>query len=118
MATYTSSGSVKVGGCALASYGINRYFAHPIGSTRYVKPKALKGVLEKIVVKAVRMPKAFDPTRTRMGHFGDLSPLYVDTFNALFVEEELISKTDALVYIEQFELRVRAEKERLAMNCR
>jgi hypothetical protein len=117
MAIYTGSGSAKVGGCALYSYGIKYYFAHPIGSARYVKPKALKGVLEKVVVKAIRLPKAFDPTRTRMAKYGDLSPLYVDTLNALFVEEELISREDALAYIEQYELRVRAEAERLALKC-
>lgn len=114
---FTASGSVRVGGCAGYAEAHYYRYAYAVGSIVYFRQKAAKGVFERVVVKEVRFPKNYDPTRTRLGRHGNLSPLYVDTFNGLFNEEDLISYDDAAELVAAYNARVREEAENNALNC-
>jgi hypothetical protein len=115
--TYSASGSVLTGDCSKYDY----QYAHPhlfyIGDTVYVKPKALKGVLEKISIKEVRFPGSYDPTRGRMVRYDINIPLYVDTLNALFNEKELVTYVDALALIQDYRNRQDAWRVQNALKC-
>lgn len=116
--TYTATGSIRVGGCSSYKWSYNYRYAFAIGSILYLKPKALKGVLEKVVVKDVRFPRKSDPTRRLLCRFCDLYPLYVDTLNALFNEEELITREEAVELIRDYQEKLRNDQEQLALNCK
>jgi hypothetical protein len=115
--SYTASGKVNVGGCAPYELDVYIYYRFAIGSVVYSKPKARKGVFEKVVIKNVRFPRRFDPTRTRMGYRSDLSPLYIDTLNGLFNEWDLVSYSDAVSIVAAYEEAKESQLQKLALDC-
>lgn len=115
--TYSASGSILTGGCSKYYFQLTLAHEFSIGDILYVKPKALKGVLEKVAIKDIRFPGSYDPTRGRMVIFDIDIPLYVDTFNALYNEEELVSYVDAIALIQEYNIRQHNLREQAALNC-
>jgi hypothetical protein len=82
------SGGVSVGGCAPTEKFIFLYFKYGEGSIVFNAAKAAKGVLEAIAIKHVRL---VNNKRT----YGKTLPLYQDTLNGLWNENELIPEDEA-----------------------
>lgn len=116
--TYTATGSIRLGGCSGYRWVKHYRFAFDIGSTVFLKPKAMKGVFEKVVIKDVRFPRKTDPTRRLLCRFCELYPIYVDTLNALFNEEELVTWEEAVELVTAYEEKLRNDLEQLALNCK
>lgn len=92
----TSSGGSRVAGCAtvMKTRQIPTYAgAFVPGDKPYVAAKARRGVLEKVVIKEVR---AVQSRRT----LGVNRVLYVDTFNGLWNEYDVVHHEEALSMVE------------------
>lgn len=92
---YDGSGTLYVGGCVVLEV-IKQYAVEfPVGSKVYRKDKAKKGILEAIVIKKINRVIVH-------GYFYVIN--YVDTFNGVWIEGELVSheeaKTLAIAYWE------------------
>lgn len=89
MAVYIGTGGIRAAGCANARRRIKYILKFAEGSTAYLCYKAKKGVLESVVIKRVRL---VSNSRT----FNKVVPIYTDTLNAIFNEEELCTGDEAL----------------------
>ena len=102
--TYVASGGVQIFGCAdySESYAWNYEFA--VGSIVFSKPKALKGVYEKIAIKKVKW-------------IDDYTAFYTDTFNAHWNQDELVSYDTAKALVKHYIDVRNAALENLVRNC-
>ena len=104
---YVASGSLNLGKCG--DYVLNvvylRSIAFSIGDTAWLKYKAEKGILESIVIKKIRL---VDFTYKGLGL---AYILYVDTFNALYNDYDLIYYADAVAIAQDFLNRRRTIEE-------
>lgn len=103
--TYEASGGIRIFGCSFYNFEKTKIYLFTIGSILYSKPKAMIGVYEKVAVKDVRFPK-------------DFVNLYVDTFNALWNEDELVSYQTATNLIAQYIERRNALAEENVSLCK
>lgn len=85
MYSYLSSGSINVFGCSRIEKDIFVLYKWGERSVVYFKPKAVKGIIEKIAVKRVVLNYIK----------GQFRPIYIDTLNSLYNEEELVSEYEA-----------------------
>jgi hypothetical protein len=96
-----SQGSIRVVGCAGVSVQQKLIVRFLVGERVYVRRKALQGKIESIVVKRLNgvFPKyeGFNPAIQP-----DVN--YVDTFNRVWLEDELVSQEKAIdlarIYLE------------------
>jgi len=79
--TYAGSGTIRTRGCTKFAVTVCFYYKFAEGSLLYLCEKANKGILEKIVIKKVKL--------------SGISTLYIDTFNALYNENELCTPGEA-----------------------
>lgn len=101
--TYVGSGTIRVSGCS--SYGMDYflYYAFAVGSFVYSRKKAAtRGVYERICIKDVIYPAKMLEGMRRTLKFQWVSPLYLDTLNGLWNENELVSYADATTLIQQY----------------
>lgn len=117
--TYMASGSLTLGGCSEFRATRTLYYAFAIGSFVYNKDKAMKGIYEKVVIKKIHFVGTYvDPLKSWLVCLNcNLTPIYTDTFNAVWDEDDLVSYSDATVLInEYFELQDILAKE-AALKC-
>ncbi len=76
--------------CGISSTKILVTYRYAEGSILYDCHKARKGVLYVVVIKSVKLI-------TNNKTFGKTIPLYTDTFNALWNENELCTEGDAKI---------------------
>lgn len=82
--TYTPSGGAILGYCSVPTTYYKYYeILFDLGEALYVKEKALKGILERVVIKTYVLHQDDDGTVTLV--------TYKDTLNGLWFEDELIS---------------------------
>lgn len=108
---YTASGGINVFGCGRirqSNYYLYKYGENSIVFLRY---KAVRGNLEKIAIKKVIVKKESIKTS------GLIIPLYVDTLNAYYNEEELCSHKEAVDLAKIYYESVKAAALRIAINC-
>jgi len=103
--TYEASGGIKLFGCSDYCLIHLRYYKYAIGSILFSKRKAINGVYEKIAIKDVRFPNSY-------------VNLYVDTFNGLWNENELIPYLTAIELVEIYIDRRNAWAEEAVRICR
>lgn len=113
---YTGSGSVKVGGCPGYKWVAYYRYEFAKGSTLYFKPKAKRGIFEKIVIKDVRFPKRINPNNKFVCNSCKTYPLYVDTYNALFNSNELITYEEAVILVKNYQEEYRRQLENASIN--
>jgi hypothetical protein len=107
MFEYESNGIIKIRACALVKFKK----AYPIlfenNSKAFIKNKALRGILDFIVIKNSYLN--MDPSYTRSG----IQPVvvYIDTFNRVWLEEELLYQEEALDVSEIYWQRVNYEAD-------
>lgn len=104
---YTGNGNVNIGGCARVERRIYVFYKWGERSIVYVKPKAVKGILEKIAVKKVILNNIS----------GQYIPVYQDTLNSLYNEEELITEYEARVLVQEFIDRQKYLLAKAAREC-
>lgn len=102
---YFGSGSIETLGCAKVQKNIYVLYKWGERSVVYVKPKAVRGILEKIAVKKVFL-------NYKLGQY---TPIYQDTLNSLYNEEELISELEARTLAQDY---IDREQQRVAANIR
>lgn len=93
--SFTGSGTIEFNSCTKYRYLKAYPYKWLPGQIVYYKPKAQIGKLEKIVVKKVQV------VRTRSTD-GTVVFMYIDTFNSIYNEYDLISEIEALVLAKQY----------------
>jgi hypothetical protein len=89
---YQSTGGIAIGGSVEIEW-----FAWKLRQTIYRKDKAKKGILEKITIKRRHYNDGFWESNTRINHPGVAKiQAYVDTFNTVYLQDELVSYVDAV----------------------
>lgn len=115
---YAGTGTIKVGNCANYIFRKRFFVQFKVGSIAYSKPKALKGVLEKIVIKKIRLFPERESALQTSCHICTFPPMYIDTLNAYHNEEDLLGPEEAIALINNYNLVQRAKIEKNAMeNC-
>jgi len=102
---YEATGGIKLFGCSSYSLGILRYFKYRIGSILFSKQKAMRGIYEKIAIKKVLFPTEY-------------VNLYMDTFNGLWNEDEIVSYETAVSLVEHYVLIRNAQYEDAVRKCK
>lgn len=107
--TYEATGGLNTIGCADCVFEKYVYYAFGIGSIVFSKPKAIRGVYARVCIKNVLWPEDEPDYR--------FPPLYVDTFNACWNEEDLISYTDAVALVTAYNVALGLAHEDFIANC-
>jgi hypothetical protein len=105
---YQATGSIRITGCSLNKLQKNFLVYFSIGSRVYIKKKAKLGILEPVVLKKVY--------RTEQENFyNGIQPAitYVDTFNRVWMEDELTWEADAIDYAKIYWRRVEQDAQEL-----
>jgi hypothetical protein len=86
---YTATGGISFYGCARVK--LSAYYTYKFGenSIVFLRYKAVRGVLEKIAIKKVTLQSGY-----KTG--GLIVPLYQDTLNSYYNEEELCTHQEAV----------------------
>lgn len=115
--TYISNGGIgQVGGCSTYTLFRLYFVKYKVGSIVYSKPKALKGVIEKIVIKKIRLFPERENSLQSVCKICTFPPLYIDTLNAYHNEEDLVGPEDAVDLVDQYLARQRVLVEKAALN--
>jgi hypothetical protein len=92
MFNHEATGHIRIAGCAGLGLYKNYTVLFVVGSRVYVKRKARIGVMEPVVLKKINriMPKN--------SHYRGIQAEinYVDTFNRVWMEDELLSEENAV----------------------
>ena len=95
MFNYTSYGNININGCGAVSKSENFLSKYQSGDKVWLRYKAKKGILESVVIKELRiLGGAFS--------YNQVVSIYVDTYNSLYNEEELIPLNLALELKNQY----------------
>lgn len=96
--------TVFTGGCAI--YSSTRYYTSKfqINEIVWLKSKALKGKVEKIAIKSIKMPFPYNF-------------LYKDHLNSLYNEKDLLKENEAIDLIEQFVEKMNFLNRQNVKNC-
>ena len=117
MFTYVASGIIQVGGCSAYEERVNICYEYAIGSLVFEKIKAMKGIYERHCIKDVRFDMQQVKALKRVANYSAVKPLYIDTFNAYWNEDELVSYEDAKALVEAYIIQRNAELQQMALNC-
>lgn len=118
-------GEIKLGGCGLYTHYNLFYLKFKVGSIVYSRPKALKGIVEKIVIKKIRLfqQSLQKQIRNPAIEFSTIEdsfrypPLYIDTLNGYHNEEDLCSSEEVVQIIDNYLSRKKEILEGLNMQC-
>jgi hypothetical protein len=104
---YQATGSIRITGCSFNKIQKNFLVYFAVGSRVYIKKKAKLGILESVVLKKVY--------RTAPEKYQGVQPVisYVDTFNRVWIEDELTWEADAIDYAKVYWRRVEQDAQRL-----
>lgn len=86
---YTATGGISLFGCARVKYSAYYTYKYGENSIVFLRYKAVRGILEKIAIKKVILQSGY-----KTG--GHVVPLYQDTLNAYYNEEELCTHQEAV----------------------
>lgn len=109
---YTSTGQIRLAGYSLYTFYKLFYVKFKVGSIVYSRPKALRGIYEKIVIKKIRIFPEREYPLKKVCHLCNFPPMYIDTLNAYHNEEDLVGPDDVVSLIENFILQQREALER------
>lgn len=111
MYEYEASGYVIIRGCAKAAVKNTYNILFENGSKAFIKAKAFRGILEYIFIKNYIL-KQENSSRNGIQPF----VVYKDTFNRIWMEEELLFQDEALNYTEEYWRRISYEAEYIGNN--
>lgn len=92
MLSYTGSGTINLYGCGLYRKKINVFYKWAEGSILFSKEKAQKGRLEEVYIKTVLLNRSYN----------QIIPIYKDSYNSLWNEEDLVEEADAVILIQEY----------------
>jgi hypothetical protein len=107
---YIGTGGIGVGGCSDEKATMFKYFRWGPGMTLFICPKAAQGTLEKITIKRINLVQN---RRTYM----KIIPVYVDTYNCLYNENELCTESEAISAATAYYSQQLIEINRLISSC-
>lgn len=107
---YEGSGGISVGGCVRAVKRIFYIFKYAPGTTLYLCYKAKRGVLERITIKKINVI-----ANSKTGYIP--TPIYVDTYNALYNEWDLCTESNAVALATAFYEKQLALAQDLIRKC-
>jgi hypothetical protein len=116
--TYTATGTLHVGNCAICTLYHVFTYAYAVGSIVYSKGKAKKGVFEKIFIKKVRPVSKYVIFSKNHVPETRFKALYVDSLNGYWNEDELVSFEVASALVDDYYLRAAALAEQLVLSCK
>lgn len=88
--TETGSGTIVISSCTPISLYVNLTYKYKVGDACFLKFRAQKGKLEKIVIKEVKV--VANKYTSGMVNF-----MYIDTFNAIYAEQDLLTEKEAIL---------------------
>ena len=97
--------SIKIGGSAVCKLEITKYSKFNVRDIVYSKKYALNGGYEKICIKSLHYEE---------GQY--YSPLYKDTYNGYWNENELITHSEANDFVDAYNLAYREMIQDLALQ--
>jgi hypothetical protein len=106
---YQPDGSIRFCGFALVKVEKRYLVNFPEGARVYIKRKAKMGALESVVIK--RINRSVPQQYSYRGIDAVVS--YVDTFNRVWIEEELVSADEAIDYAKLHWRRAKQDAEAL-----
>ena len=92
MFTYAGSGTINLYGCGLYRKKINVYYKWAERSILFSKEKARKGRLEEVYIKTVLLNRSYN----------QITPIYKDSYNSLWNEEDLVDANEAILLIQEY----------------
>lgn len=106
---YEASGFLRITGCGIIKIEKNFLILYSLGSKVFIKKKAKMGTLESVVLKKVHR------TEPENYHYNGIQPVisYVDTFNRVWIEEELITEAYAIDLAKIYWRRVEQDAQEL-----
>lgn len=113
---HTSSGKISIGGCSAYIFYKLFYIKYKVGSIVYSRPKASKGIIEKIVIKKIRLFPEQENSLNTVYKICNFPPLYIDTLNGYHNEEDLVGSEDAVKLVDQYLERQKQSLENNRMN--
>lgn len=112
---YESIGSIRITGCAIKRIEKNFFIKFALGSRVFIKKKAKLGILESVVLKKVNRVEPDNYS------YNGIQPVinYVDTFNRVWIEDELIGESLAIDLAKIYWYRTQQEAQQLLEkgNC-
>jgi hypothetical protein len=109
---YIAGGSIHLGGCSDYKSWAYVYWRYAINSIVFSKPAALKGKYEVVAIKEV----VFTP-QSNMCRACNYTPMYKDSYNALWDEQELVPYSEAVDIIDNYYLRMMDAIQKNTLNC-
>lgn len=89
---YEATGVIRVVGCAAVNASAVYLVRFDVGSKVYVRKKAFRGVLDPVAIKRINRVELTRPFTNGVG----AAINYVDTFNRVWMEEELVNQETAV----------------------
>ena len=106
MPSHIPTGGIQTSGCAVTVLSQNIASGFVARETAYVKLKAEKGIFEKVTIKKVIVDTQED------------SIVYVDTFNSVWIEGELVTHSEAISIASTYQTNLAAQiQEYLESLC-
>lgn len=105
------NGIIRVRGCSENKVRFNYPILFEIGTKAFIKSKALKGIIEFVVIKKSFFKKNSYTSRLQTVGLSKEGVAYVDTFNRFWMEHELVFESEALDLAEMFWSRIRYEQD-------
>jgi len=111
MATqYTATGGINLFGCAIVKHSAYYTYKYGENSIVFLRYKAIRGVLEKIAIKKVILQSS-----VKTG--GLIIPLYQDTLNSYYNEEEICTHQEAVNLAKDYYTNLKALATEAAKRC-
>lgn len=86
---YTGTGIITIGSCTRYYEKQKLTIKYTVGDTLFLKYKAVKGKIEKITIKEIRVV-------SNRSTYGSFAFVYVDTMNSLYTDKDLVTEMEAL----------------------
>lgn len=102
---YEAEGGITITGCATIKVVYNYVGTFVPGQRAYIKYRAEKGVLERVIIKKSNRVRRGGTSYTGSEYIFN----YVDTLNRVWLEEELVSLSAAQDLVEAFDQAYAAE---------
>ena len=107
---YTATGGISLFGCARVKKSFYYTYKYGENSIVFLRYKAIRGVLEKIAIKKVILQSGYQTG-------GLIVPLYQDTLNGYFNEEELCTHQEAVDLAKAYYENLKALALEAARRC-
>ena len=110
--TYIAGGQISIGGCSDYQAWAFAYWRYAVNSIVFSKLAALKGKYERVAIKEVIFTD-----QSNMCRACNYTPMYKDSYNSLWDEQELVPYSEAVELVDNYYLRIEALIQRNALKC-